>query len=96
MKSLNCVCVFFNVRIKIIVKNNNPIWSQGIETIVTQHDNNKLKQVDMVMWESEITKNKIKLDQAYKIIMHTHDGAFLPFLIVTSIGITGIPTTVII
>ncbi len=85
------------MRIEIIVKNNNPIWSQGIETIVIQHDNNKLKQVDMAMRESEITKKKLvyKLDQAYEIIMHTHDGAFLPFLIVTSIGITSIPTTVI-
>jgi hypothetical protein len=51
----------------------------------------------MAMRESEITKNKLeyKLDHAYEIIMHTHDGAFLPFLIVTSIGITSIPTTVI-
>jgi len=66
--------------------------------IVIQHDNDKLKQVDMAMRESEITKiNKFeyKLDWAYKIIMHTHDGAFLPFVIVTSIGIRGIPTTVI-
>ncbi len=65
MKSLNCVCVFLNVRIEIIVKNNNPVWSQGIEMIVIQHDNDKLKQVDMAMRESEITKiNKFeyKLD----------------------------------
>jgi hypothetical protein len=55
----------------------------------------KLKQVNMMMRGNKTTIKKFeyKLDQTFKIIMHAHDDAFLPFLIVTFMTTMGISTS---
>jgi len=49
-------------------------------TITIKFDQ-KLKQVNMMMRGNETTMKKFeyKLDQTFKIIMHAHDDACLPF-----------------
>jgi hypothetical protein len=44
-----------------------------------------MKQVNIVIKQSEKKKIEYKLNQTSRIIMHAHDDVFLLFLIITSL-----------